>query len=596
MPSLIWLDEQGATRATFTLSRRITSVGSSENNDVVISARGVDESHALLQFDGQRFVFQSLTPSGESRVNGKKVRREVLDHGQELTLGSAKLRFQLFDIPEDVASPEDAERVASYAQILEFSRALLEEHDVEAMLSRMMDAIIELTGAERGFLMMMSEEGPEIRVARALDQSTLKDTISLYSDSIVNAVIASRKPLIVSDALQDSAFSSSLSVVNLRLCSVMCVPLLYRGELLGLIYVGNNNIVNLFTEAHAEALTVFAANAALIVRNAMVLQEVRDDNTRLRSTIDQLRFGAVIGASDAMRAVFSQIERIAPTDISVLIYGETGTGKELIARELHERSSRAKGPFVAINCGAIPESLIESELFGHVRGAFTGATQSRGGKFQAANGGTLFLDEIGELPLHLQVKILRALQERVVTRVGDTKDEHVDLRVVAATNKDLAQAVQDGEFREDLLYRLNVITLTLPPLRERGEDVLLIARYLVDRYVREFNTPGRKIGADAANAIRRHRWPGNIRQLENHIKRAIVLAEGTTLTPEDLDIAASDERTILGLSDAREQWQTEYIRKAVELCGGNRTQAARELGVDPRTIYRYLQGDGAAEE
>lgn len=591
MPSLVWLDEKGGTRSTFKLSRRITSLGSSANNDVVIHANGVDESHALLQFDGQHFIFQSLTSSAESKVNGKKARRETLEHEAELTLGSARLVFHLFDPPEKTRSPEVVDRVESYAKILEFSRALLEEHDVDAMLARMMDSILELTGGERGFLLMMGEEGPEIRVARAIDQQTLEDAISLYSDSIVNAVIASRKPLIVSDALQDRNFSSSLSVVNLKLCSVMCAPLLYRGELLGVIYVGNNNVVNLFNESHAEALTVFAANAALIIRNAMMLREVREDNTRLRQSLDSLRFGAVIGASDAMRTVFSQIERIAPTDISVLINGETGTGKELIARELHERSARAKGPFVAINCGAIPESLLESELFGHVRGAFTGAAQTKGGKFQAANGGTLFLDEIGEMPIHLQVKILRALQERVVTKVGETKDEPIDIRVVAATNRDLQEAVKNGEFREDLLYRLNVITIALPPLRERGDDVLLIARYLVDRYVREFNTPMRKIGPEAAKALRRGAWPGNIRQLENHIKRAVVLADGPLLQPKDLDIDESDTRLIVPLTDAREQWQTAYIREAVELCSGNRTQAARELGVDPRTIYRYLHGD-----
>ena len=594
MPSLAWLDDKGAIRTSFPLRRRITSLGASENNDLVVQAPGVDASHALLNFDGQRFVFQSITSTGESRINGKKARREPLEHNDELQIGQARLRFHLFDTASETPTVEVKDQVLSYEKILEFSRALLEEHDVDAMLAQMMDAIVELTGAERGLLMMMGSDGPEIRVARAIDQKTLDDPSSIYSDSIVRAVIAKRDTLIVSDALRDSAFNTSHSVVNLRLCSVLCAPLLYRGELLGLIYLGNNNIVNLFTKAHAEAVTVFAANAALIVRNAMLLQEAREDNTRLRTAIDQLRFGAIIGASDAMRAVFSRIERVAPTDITVLIDGETGTGKELIAREIHERSPRANGPFVSINCGAIPESLLESELFGHARGAFTGAHQARIGKFQAAHGGTLFLDEIGEMPLHLQVKILRALQERVVTRVGEHKDEAIDIRVVAATNRDLAQAVAAGEFREDLFYRLNTITVTLPPLRERGDDILLIARYLVDRYVEEFKTPQRTLGQDAAQALRRATWPGNIRQLENHIKKAVVLADGTTLSPDDLGLDNMPTRVIEPLNEARDRWLASYIQEAVELCAGNRSQAARELGVDPRTIYRYLQGEHAA--
>lgn len=589
MPALVWLDEKGTPRANFKLSRRITSLGSSPSNDVVLAASGVDESHALLQFDGQSFIYQSLTPTGESRVNGKKVRRETLEHGDELTIGQAQLRFHLFDTTETIPPPQTSDRVESYGRILEFSRALLEEHEPDAILAKLMDAIIELTGAERGFLMMMEDGEPVIRVARSVDQETLDDATALYSDSIVHAAIKARKTLIVSDALKDQTFRSSHSVVNLRLCSVLCAPLLYRGELLGVLYVGNNNVVNLFTEAHAEAVTVFAANAALIVRNAMMLHEVRADNTKLRQTLDQLRFGAIIGASDAMRAVYAQIERVAPTDISVLIGGETGTGKELIAREIHERSTRAKGPFIPINCGAIPESLLESELFGYVRGAFTGAAQARIGKFQAANGGTLFLDEIGEMPLHLQVKILRAIQERVVTRIGDHKDEPIDIRIVAATNRDLAAAIQEGTFREDLYYRLNVITIHLPALRDRGDDVLLIARYLVDRYVREFNTPSRKIGQDAAQALRRYTWPGNIRQLENHVKKAVVLADGPTLTPQDFDLDGQPTRVITPLNEAKERWQTTYIREAVELCAGNRSQAAKELGIDPRTIYRYLQ-------
>jgi transcriptional regulator with PAS, ATPase and Fis domain len=273
----------------------------------------------------------------------------------------------------------------------------------------------------------------------------------------------------------------------------------------------------------------------------------------------------------------------------VLITGETGTGKELIARELHRRSPRERGPFVTINCGAIPENLMESELFGHVRGAFTGAVVSRSGKFQEADKGTLFLDEIGELPLNLQVKLLRALQERVVFRVGDSKPEKVDIRVLAATNRNLDDEIRAGNFREDLYYRLNVVNLWCPPLRERGDDVMIIAKVLLSKYADELASPVRGFSPAALASIKKYSWPGNIRQLENRIKKALVLCEQTLLSPEDLDLGANAEVSIVPLEKAKEDFQRRYVLDMLERNNGNRTQTARDLGVDPRTIFRYLE-------
>jgi transcriptional regulator with PAS, ATPase and Fis domain len=294
-----------------------------------------------------------------------------------------------------------------------------------------------------------------------------------------------------------------------------------------------------------------------------------------------------------MKDIFRKIDKVAGTDISVLITGETGTGKELIARELHRRSSRSRGPLVVINCGAIPENLLESELFGHIRGAFTGAVNTRMGKFQAADKGTLFLDEIGEMPLQLQVKILRALQERVVVKVGDTRPEPVDIRVVAATNRKLEDEIKQGRFREDLYYRLNVVQLHLPPLRERGEDVITVARYLLQKHAREVGAKVKGFSNDALAAIRKGVWPGNIRQLENRLKRAVVLADRSTLTAEDLDMAASDLQPTVQLQEAKDRFERNYINEALARNGGNRTQTARELGVDPRTIFRHLERERA---
>ena len=296
-----------------------------------------------------------------------------------------------------------------------------------------------------------------------------------------------------------------------------------------------------------------------------------------------------IGWGNRLREVFRTVEKVAPTGVNVLVTGETGTGKELIAHELHARSQRASGPFVTINCGAIPENLLESELFGHIKGAFTGASATREGKFQAANGGTIFLDEIGEMPLNLQVKLLRVLQERTITKVGATSSERVDIRVVAATNRDLDAAVRSGEFREDLFYRLNVVMLRLPPLRERGNDVVVVARYLLQKIADELNLPPKDLTEEAQSAMLAYAWPGNIRQLENRLKKALVLSDGQRLDAADLELDHGEASMLLSLADAKEKFAHAYIMEALERNGGNRTQAARELDVDPRTIFRYLE-------
>ena len=407
--------------------------------------------------------------------------------------------------------------------------------------------------------------------------------------------MATKKPLIISDALNDASFKNSLSVMNLRLTSVMCVPLLERGNLIGLIYVGNDNVAQLFDQAALEILTIFAAQASLVIRNALLVNELQIDNQSLQERIERIRFGEILGSSPGIQEVFRKVQRVAGTDITVLVTGETGTGKELIAREIHNRSLRAKGPFVTVNCGAIPENLLESELFGHVRGAFTGAVSNKSGRFQTANKGTLFLDEIGDMPQPLQVKILRALQEHVVTKVGDTVSEPVDIRIIAATNRDLEVDTRNGRVREDLYYRLNVVHLLLPPLRDRGDDIVVLARYMLSRYAPEYSSKVRGFTPGAIVAIKRYRWPGNIRELENRIKKAVVLADKTMLGPDDLGINPDEIPAILPLAEARERWQRSYINEVLGLNAGNRTKTARDLGVDPRTIFRHLEKEEGGE-
>jgi transcriptional regulator with PAS, ATPase and Fis domain len=291
-----------------------------------------------------------------------------------------------------------------------------------------------------------------------------------------------------------------------------------------------------------------------------------------------------------MREVFRVLKKVAPSDLSVLVLGETGTGKELIAREAHRLSTRASKPFISLNCGAIPENLLESELFGYRRGAFTGATADKVGKFEAADGGTVFLDEIGEMPMALQVKLLRVLQERIVERVGDVKGRPIDIRVVAATNKSLQEEIAAGRFREDLFYRLNEVTVSLPALRDRGEDVHQIAQFFLAKYADQYGSRARAFTAGALNAMRAYYWPGNVRELENRVKKAVIMTDRQQLGPEDLGLnARPDAPPVKTLAEAEEDFKKQYIRDALDQNQWNKAQTARVLDVDPRTIFRYIE-------
>ncbi len=579
----------------YRIHKKLTSLGRSDDADVPLPDSSLSDSPAHIHFDGREFNLSATDREAEILVNGRKRTKHRLAHEDRIRIGSVELEFSLYDHPagDESAASDATTELASYKKLYEFSGKLMSSYELPALVDQLLDVMIQVSNADKGFLVLMESGEPVVKAARNLRRETIADGVTQLSDSILAHVIKTRQPLIISDALNDEEFRNSMSVVNLKLTSVMCVPLLERGNMLGVIYVGNDSVAQLFQPSHLEVISVFAAQAALLVRNALLVNDLQLDNRSLQNRIEQMRFGEILGSSPRMQDIFRKVQKVAATDISVLITGETGTGKELIARELHSRSNRAKHPFVTINCGAIPENLLESELFGHVRGAFTGAVSNKIGRFQAADRGTLFLDEIGEMPLSLQVKILRALQEKVVVRVGDTHPETVDIRILAATNRDLDVEMKAGRFREDLYYRLNVVHLHLPPLRDRGDDVVVLARYMVGRYAPEYGGRVRGLTPNAIAAIKRHRWPGNIRELENRIKKAVVLADRALLGPEDLDLSPDDLPAILPLADAKEKFQREYINEVLVLNNGNRTKTARDLGVDPRTIFRHLEkGEG----
>jgi transcriptional regulator with GAF, ATPase, and Fis domain len=602
MPVLSWAAAPDRPKR-YAIYKKLTTLGGAPDNDVVLEGVGVVPYHAVVLFDGRDFVLREASREGEIEQNQRKRRQFRLRHGDHVGLGAVVVDFSAYDeyagqtVPGTSSSEEQL--IQGLTRLHDFSKALMGKGAIDDLLPALLDSVVALTQADKGFLLMFEDDKPTVRASRNLAPEVQthaeQDPGKLVSDSILKQVLARREPVLVADALHDAAFSTAQSVIDLKLCSVMCVPLLEEGHLLGVLYLGNDRIANLFDENHLRILTVFAGQASLILQKARLLDRFRQDRDKYKAQAEDQRFGDLIGSSPAMLDVFARVRKVAPTDVSVLITGETGTGKELIAREIHRRSNRAKGPFIAINCGAIPESLMESELFGHVRGAFTGAVATAVGKFQAANGGTIFLDEVGELPLSLQVKLLRVLQDRVVVKVGDTKPERIDVRVLAATNKTLEDEVRGQRFREDLYYRLNVVAVALPPVRERGEDLVTLANYFVRKYREEFNSPVTGFSPEALAAIRRFEWPGNVRQIENRIKKAMVLCDGTLLGPQDLDLAPEDLAPILPLAQAKEEFQRKYVLEVLERNGGNRTKTAKDLGVDPRTIFRYLEKEDNEE-
>jgi transcriptional regulator with GAF, ATPase, and Fis domain len=596
MARLVVSSPGGAVRSV-PLVKRITSVGSGPDVDVRLDDAAAPEHALTLVWDGQAYRAGSV--GAPFWVGSKKRDAHVLRDGDVLRVGQSSLALSMSEAAAEPAEDGGAEALATLHRLTEFSARLLQSTDVSALLETLMDEAIALTRGDRGFLVLSEGGRHRIRVARNVARENIEPSVERLSDTVLDRVLRTGQPLLLGDALADPDFSESASVVNLKLSSVLCVPLMHRGAAFGLVYIGSDRLGTHFDQRGLDLLTIFAAQASLLIQNALLLDELREDNRALRTRLEQQRYGDLLGSCPGMREVYRHIEKVAPTDLSVLITGETGTGKELVARELHRRSPRGAGPFVAINCGALPETLLESELFGHVKGAFTGAVATRPGRFQQASGGTLFLDEVGDMPPVLQMKLLRALQERVVEKVGDHRPEPVDIRVLAATHRTLEEEVKRGSFREDLYYRLATLTLKVPPLRERGDDVVVLARGFLQTFGETYRTQARGFTPAALTALRAHPWPGNVRELENRIKKAVVLADRPLLRPEDLDLASAGSGPMLPLLEAKAEFERRYVLEALERNGGNRARAARELGVDPRTIFRFLErleANGAPED
>jgi len=510
-------------------------------------------------------------------------------------------------------------------RILSINKRLNSELRLPNLLELILDTAIELTEAERGFLLLGDKDSElSIKVARNIDQRSLDGEELSLSRSIAEQAMQSGEPVVAIDAAEDHRFQEALSVSDLRLRSVLAVPLLLKGRAVGTIYVDHRLRQGVFGEDEvslmqdiAEQAAIAMDNASLLAENQTKAEEIERLNHRLRLQVDdqqqellqvreelrssrkalELRYdyANIIGQTPRMLDLFRLLDRVTETDLPVVVQGESGTGKELVARAIHHNGPRCDRPFVGENCAAIPETLLESILFGHVKGAFTGAERDRKGLFEVASGGTLFLDEVGETSPAMQTKLLRVLQDGELRRVGGTQTISTDVRVIAASNRDLTQLVKDGVFREDLFYRLNVIQICIPPLRERRGDIPLLMEHFLAKHSRE---PGRRVHPEALALLMGYAWPGNVRELENEVMRAAALGE-SVIGPDDLSpqIAAAVPLSLTSGDDLDvrtrvEHLERELIQRAIQQTGGNNTQAARLLGLSRFGLLKKLQRYG----
>ena len=488
-------------------------------------------------------------------------------------------------------TPTEAPRT-SFEALSEIAFTINTIQDPNAVMEKVLAIAMETLAAERGFILLRAPQHPdgfEIKNRRNFTEAQLGDVVRI-STSVVHEVLREGEPLLIYEALQDKRFGSTESIVVQQIQSIACMPLRLKDRQIGAIYLDSLTRRSQFTRENLPFLTAFANQAAVAIENARFYEALRQENRHLRTEVHRIHgFDEIIGQSPLMRDVFETMSRVIESDATVLVEGESGTGKELVARALHYNGDRAEKPFVAIFCGSLPDELLESELFGHKKGAFTGAMSDKKGLFEAADRGTVFLDEVGDLSPRLQRALLRVLQEGEIKRVGENHIRTVDVRIVSATNKPLKELVEEGEFREDLYYRLNTISVTMPPLRHRRGDVPLLVHHFLDKYAVRKRSHIQGFVPEAMAALQAYAWPGNVRELENTIERAVVLAREALIQPDDLRLP--DHRVAGGFDPGMTLREAErlLVERTLDAYDGNISESARVLGVSRRWLHYKLK-------
>ncbi len=612
--------------AVINLTDEEVSIGREGANSVRLDTDlSVSRRHCLIKSAPESsFITIDLGSFNGTYVNGLPIHEKTLSHGDRIGVGdstfmflteegdepSPRLAVELDDLhnlsetvrlrqedvlylqPEKVAALPPTARIArDLNALLKISTTINSTLGIESIQRQLLDLTCEVVPAERGAILLAGHNSEEfssvfgwrrgesgdapVRCSRTVAQRVLKEGVAMLSNNVL-----------------EGEGNSVESLASEETRSLLAVPLVAYEKKLGVIYLSTSDPITWFDEDHLQLVTAIAGIAAVAIKNAQERELLETENKRLNAEINIEH--DMVGEGARMRDVLQFIARVAPMDTTALIRGESGTGKELAARALHNNSERSGKPFVAINCAAIAEGLLESELFGHEKGAFTGAIAMKKGKLELADSGTLFLDEIGEMSPFLQAKLLRVLQDHEFERVGGTRAMKADIRLVAATNRDLEDAIRKGSFRVDLYYRLNVVSLVMPPLRERREDIPLLANYFATKYGAKCKRQVKGISPEARALLADYDWPGNVRELENAIERAVVLGTEQFILPEDLPETLLEKGSPPGgpatrYHEAVASAKKQVILMAIEQANGSVTDAARLLDVHPNYLHRLLR-------
>jgi Nif-specific regulatory protein len=460
------------------------------------------------------------------------------------------------------------------------------------LVERVLEIAITRLSAERGFVILSNpdhENGYEVAILKNFSSPKTTSEFAA-SSSVIKNVLTTGEAVLTFDAQNDERFDASTSIIAQKILSIICIPLQTGNRTFGAVYLDSSKMLKEFTEESLKFLTIFGNLAGIAIENAKRYTELQKQNERLKNEADVTHlFSSLIGTSKKWLSALEIARRVLDIDVAVLVTGESGTGKELVSRAIHENGARKGFPFVAVNCSAIPESLIESELFGYTKGAFTGAASTKKGLVEVADCGTLFLDEISDLPYLLQPKLLRLLQEKEYRRIGDTVNRAANIRIIAATSRNLNDEVKSGKMREDLYFRLNVVGIHLPPLRERIDDIPMLATHFLRQAVKMFKRPVESIHPDAMQLLLHNPWRGNVREFQNAIERAVVLCNGTQLAVNDFMVDVNTLDYVLPASMTLEKMERQVIETTLEEMGGNRRRTAEKLGVSLRWLQYRLK-------
>ncbi|MCP4771791.1 MAG: FHA domain-containing protein [Planctomycetes bacterium] len=611
--------ERDNIQKVLTVEAESVLIGRGRDCEVRIEDPLASRHHCRLERLGREVFVVDLDSRNGTWVGVEQIERRTLAPADVIRIGSTTLKIA-GGVENSLASIESTQTQETPREedmlqtILAVARTLEQEDRMERSAALLVDAAVSLTRAERGFLFLLEDGRTTLALARNFAREPVPAPETKFSRTLLAKTLHCRDAVLLKDAASDGEFAGVESISDLGLRSVLAVPLRYRGEVMGLLAVDHRLTSSAFRRSDISLVGGLAGLASAYLgakRLNQSLAKMKRHNGRLQRQLGKRNssasvapletsggagFAGLVGTAPAMQKLCSDMERILDSNAAVVIEGESGTGKELVARALHFHSRLSDKPFVVENCGALPDTLLESELFGHSKGAFTGATRDRKGRFEEADGGTMFLDEVGEMSTAMQARLLRVLQEGEIRRVGSNEVRRVSVRVVAATNADLAAKVKAGEFREDLYYRLKVIGLRVPPLHERREDIPLLCEHFMGIEAAENGCEVRSLSAAAAKALQAYSWPGNVRELRNEIRRLVLLGEGEVQANElSAPVLRAEAGNTLHLGegaplpDRVKALEIAAIREAIAKEPNNRSQAAKLLGITRFALLRKIE-------